>query len=199
LFHSCFRSLECHRTTIAGPGRLSVRYRRRIAPDWWNETVAQSPSGPDRLRQDDGRRRDGYAFRMRAASGTRPDAAAERQLRGRGRICQPPGTAPHVPANVRAAVVPRPPRRSADRRQLATVAGRWFPRPRRVHRPEDVHQDHGYGRLIDHDTTTTVTVTASPPPCHLGIILWWPMSAVHTRSSMSHSYRLTKTITAILF
>lgn len=104
---------------------------------------------------------------MRAAPRTGPDAASERRLRGRGRVRQPPGTAPHVPVDVRAAVVPRPPRRSADRRRLATVAGRRFPRPRRVHRPEDVHQDHGYGRLIDHDTTTAVTATESPPPCHL--------------------------------
>lgn len=176
MFRSCFRSVERHRTAITGSGRLSVRDGRRATPDRRNETVAQSPAGPDRLRQDDSRRRGGYAFRMRAAPRTGPDAAAERRLRGRGCVRQPPGTAPHVPADVRAAVVPRPSRRSAGRRRLATVTGHRFPRPRRVHRPEDVHQDHGYCRLIDHDTTTAVTVTASPPPCHF-IILRWPMSA----------------------
>jgi len=84
-------------------------------------------------------------------------------LSGCERLREPPGPSADVPADVRAVIVSRPPGRPADRRRLATIAGRWFPRRRRVQRPADVHQDHRDGRLTGRaHQTTTVTVTASP-------------------------------------
>jgi len=161
LFRWFFRSRERHRTAVAGPGRLSLRHGRRAAPDRRDEAAAQSPAGPDRLRQDDGGRRDGNARRLRAAPRPGPDAAAERRLRGRGRVRQPPGPAPRVSADVRAAVVPRPPGRSAGRRGLAAVAGRRFSRPRGIQRPADVHQNYGHGRLIGRCALTRLRFSAS--------------------------------------